>query len=118
MDVTQRSFLLSAAKTSAEPKKQTKTANAVSAPLKASPPEVGMALDAHLVRGIEIDEVFVLSAVCPMAAQALHSNVAVSRIDNLLADRMRRMRLPFMARLADLDNRCLVHQKQVVGTVG
>ena len=117
MDVTHRSFRLSAAKTSTALKTQIKTANAVNFLLKASPPIVGMTLDAHLVRGIEIDEVFILGTVCPMTAQALQSKVPVPRINDPRADGMRRMRLPFMARLADLENRSLLHQKQVVGTV-
>ena len=114
MDVTHRSFRLSAAKTSAAPKKQTKTANAVTALLKASPPIVGMALDAHLVGGLEMEEMLVFRTVCPVAARALQRDVSVPGVDDLLADRMRRMRLPLMARSTNIEERRLVPEEEAV----
>ena len=76
-----------------------------------------MALDAHLVGGLEMEEMLVFGTVCSMAAQALHGDVAVPGIDDLLANRMRRMRLPLVARFADLENRLFIHEEEIVRTV-
>ena len=77
-----------------------------------------MALDARLVRRIEVEEVFVFSPVRLVAAQALHSDVGIPGVDDLLTDRVRRMRLPFVAVRAELDRRRFFRQEEIVGTVG
>ncbi len=77
-----------------------------------------MALDARLVRRFEVEEVLVFSPVRPVAAQALHGDVGIPGIDDLLANRVRRMRLPFVTFRAELDRRRFLRQEGVVGTVG
>ena len=77
-----------------------------------------MALDARLVRRFEVEEVLVFGPVRPVAAQALHGDVGIPRIDDRLTDRVCRMRLPFVTLRADLDRRRFCRQEGVVGTVG
>jgi hypothetical protein len=64
-----------------------------------------MALDAHIVRGLKMEKMLVLGTVRPMAAQALQGSVRIPGINDLLADGMRRMRLPFVAVSAEIENR-------------
>ena len=54
----------------------------------------------------------------PMAAPAFQTDVLVSWIHNFIPDGMRRMRLPLMARFAELQGRRLIQQEQVVGAMG
>ena len=77
-----------------------------------------MALDARLIRCLEVEEVLVFSPVRPVAAQALQGDVGIPGIDDLLADRVRRMRLPFVTFRAEFDRRGFLRQKGVVGAVG
>jgi len=77
-----------------------------------------MALDARLVRRFEVEEVLVFSPVRPVAAQALQGDVGIPGIDDLLTDRVRRMRLPFVTIRAEFDRRRFFRQEGVVGAVG
>jgi hypothetical protein len=77
-----------------------------------------MALDTRLVCRFEVEEVLVFSPVRPVAAQALQCDVGIPGIDNLLANRVCRMRLPFVTFRAELDRRGFLRQKGVVGAVG
>ena len=56
-----------------------------------------MALDAQLLDGPKIDEMFVLRTMRPMTTEAFHRDVSVPGIHDILANRMCRMRLPLMA---------------------
>ncbi len=76
-----------------------------------------MTLDARVVSRFEVEEVLVFSPVRPVAAQALQGDVGIPGIDDLLTDRVRRMRLPFVTFRAELDRRRFLRQEGVVGTV-
>lgn len=82
------------------------------------PPILGMALCAQIVDGLEVHEMAILGAVGAMTALAAQREVSVSRILDLLSDGVRRMRLPFVAVLAELEKRRLLHQEEIVGAVG
>jgi len=76
-----------------------------------------MALDARLVLGLEIKEVFIFGAVRAVAARALQGDVGIPGIDDLFTDRVRRMGLPLVAFRTELDLRRFVRQKRIVGTM-
>jgi hypothetical protein len=76
-----------------------------------------MALDARLVGRLEMEEMLVFGTVCSMAAQALQCDVLVPRIYDLFTDWMRRMRLPFMARFAELERRRFIQEQEIVRTM-
>ncbi len=77
-----------------------------------------MALDAHLVRRFEVEEVLVFGSVRSVTAQALQGDVGIPRVDDLLTDRVCRMRLPFVTVRAEFDRRRFFRQEGIVGAVG
>src|SRR5512135_2351361 len=76
-----------------------------------SPLVLCMALCAHFADLRKIDHVLILCAVRPVAAQTLHMQVLVSRVPDLLSDRMGRMLLPVMACAAHIYHRRLVQNE-------
>ena len=74
------------------------------------PLELLVTLRAELAGGRERDEVLVLGAMRPVAAQARKCKVLVARVPNLVADRVCRVLLPVMTRAALVDDRVLLHQ--------
>lgn len=77
-----------------------------------------MALNTRLVRRFEVEEVLVFGPVRAVTALTLHGDVGIPGIDDLLTDRVCRMRLPFVTLRADLDRRRFCRQEGIIGTVG
>ena len=61
---------------------------------------------------------FVFRAMGPVATQALHRYVVVSRIPELVANGMGRVFLPVMAGPAEVDCGCLFEKVEIVGSMG
>ena len=86
--------------------------------LNPSSPKVRMTLDTRFVRRFEVEEMLEFGPVRPVAAQALQADVGISGIDDLLTDRVRRMRLPIVAFRTELDRRRFRRQEGIVGAMG
>ena len=76
-----------------------------------------MTLDAKVPFGAEIGKRFLIRPVRTMATEAIDDQVPVSQVDDLRSDRVAGMPMPVVARTAQIDDRRIVEEKDVVRRV-